>query len=202
MWLYVIGLGYLVGSFPTAFLAGKRKKIDIRKHGSGNVGATNSFRVLGKVSGTIVLLIDIGKGFFFVYSVQTLIPQSDAKLYLEVVAAGMVPLGHMFPAWLNFKGGKGVATFSGVLLAISPLQVLIAGLIFFCTLYITRYVSLGSILAVSTLPVTFFLFFDLNDSAPVFIFFVILTVLILLLHIKNINRIASGTESRIDNYVR
>ena len=139
-------VAYLLGSIPTSFLMGKLVKgIDIRKHGSGNVGATNALRVLGTKIGVITLVIDIGKGFLAIIAGRMLIENAT---HLLLIGCGLCAiLGHIFTVFLKFKGGKGVATSAGVFIALTPLPVAIAFGVFLVTVAFSRYVSLGSILA-------------------------------------------------------
>jgi glycerol-3-phosphate acyltransferase PlsY len=145
---------YLLGAVPFALLAGKLRGIDLREHGSGNVGATNALRVLGKGPGLTVLLLDLSKGALPVL----LLPQLLVALelpppgWLPPALAGTAILGHVFPIYLRFKGGKGVATSAGAFLALHPPALGCAALVFFLTLATTRIVSLSSLLAAAALP--------------------------------------------------
>ena len=139
-------LAYILGSIPTSYLMGKFiKKIDIRDFGSGNVGATNALRVLGTKIGIITLIIDIGKGILAVFIGKIIVAEPSN---IVLIAFGLFAiLGHIFTIFLKFKGGKGVATSAGVFIALSPLAVGIALIVFVLTVWISKYVSLGSILA-------------------------------------------------------
>ncbi|HOV32864.1 MAG TPA: glycerol-3-phosphate 1-O-acyltransferase PlsY [Candidatus Hydrogenedens sp.] len=195
IWVYVliIFLGYLAGSIPTGFWIGLVfYKKDIRKFGSGNIGATNAMRVLGKIPGVIALIVDALKGFIPVFLTKYYLP--DDYTYLPLLVGISAIFGHLFSIFLLFKGGKGVATGTGVYLALAPIPTVIAGVIFLITAFSTRMVSVGSISAAITLAILT-LFFYKND-----IIFVIATFLIAILvvykHRSNIQRIIRGEENR------
>jgi len=188
---------YLIGSIPTSFISGKLKGIDIRKQGSGNVGATNVYRVVGKLPGLLVLILDVLKGvialtfitdFFFKFGVML-----DYDIFRLVMALAVV-LGHDWTIFLNFKGGKGVATSLGVLLALWPLSTVFAITIWFITVCITKYVSLGSILAAIAVPIIAAVF---GRSIEFVIFTIILAFICVHRHRSNIKRLLNGKESRI-----
>ncbi len=189
---------YLVGSIPTSFIMGKLiKGIDIREYGSGNVGATNALRVLGTKIGIITLLIDIGKGFFAV-QIGKLLVSEPTNLFL--IGTGLFSIiGHIFTIFLKFKGGKGVATSTGVFIALSPLPVAIALVVFVITVWISKYVSLGSMVA------TFiFLLVELINNIrngfaniEILIFVFIIVIFIFIRHRANIKRIIDGNENKI-----
>lgn len=186
-----------MGSIPSAYIAGKSKNIDIRKHGSGNVGATNTFRVLGKKAGILVLIIDLLKGFVPVFSISKIIPESQLKTILLLSAGTMTILGHIFPIWLKFKGGKGIATACGFLIALTPFQILIAISMFFIFLLLTKIVSFSSIIAVSTLPFTFFLFHEYEKEPILFYYLLTITALLIVMHKSNIIRMIHGKEKKL-----
>ena len=196
-------LTYLIGSIPFAYLYGKYiKKIDIREHGSKNVGATNALRVLGTKAGIIVLLLDISKGLLPVILFTTMINSQFTILnsQLAPVMIGICAIiGHTFTVFLKFKGGKGVATSAGVVLALDPLVCLVALLIFAIIVAITRYVSLGSIIAsvylVITKIITYFLF--PNPDIYKTIFMAALAILIIIKHKPNIVRLIKREENKI-----
>ncbi len=179
-------VSYLVGSLPTGFLWAKARGVDIRTVGSGNIGATNVMRVLGKVPGITVLLIDAAKGFVPVFFAKR---QGTA---LEIVCCLAVIAGHNWTCWLKFKGGKGVATSAGALAAMLPGPML-CGLAVWCVVFAaSRYVSLASIFAAATLPVaTWLLRPDLTWFAG------LLSALVIYKHKSNIERLRAGTENRI-----
>ncbi len=196
-------VGYLLGSIPTGVWAGTAfKGIDIRKHGSGSIGATNVFRVLGAKLAVFVLLIDVAKGFAACY-LASRINLGDTLLspnQLAMIGGIAAIIGHLFPLFARFKGGKGVATGAGMLLFLAPLELGFALVIFVLTLAITRYVSLGSLLAVTffSLAIIFqrYVFgFPMGDEM------VGLAVLVLLLifftHRSNIKRLLNGKENKL-----
>lgn len=198
--LITIIFAYLMGSIPTAYLLGKWiKNIDIREHGSGNVGATNVFRVLGKKWGIIALLVDVLKGAIAVlFSIYFLGDDNSSWYYLLAMAFSF--LGHLFPIWLKFKGGKGVAVAGGAFLVLKPLEVCLVILVFLITVTISRYVSLGSILASFFFPIFVYLnFTDQNSEllTPYIIISIIIALAIILMHKKNIKRLIDGNENKI-----
>lgn len=203
--LVVVFISYLVGSFPTAVIAGKiLKKIDIRQHGSGNAGATNVFRVLGWKAGLVVLLIDIFKGFVAVYWVVNLAEvttDSDWRLLFQLVAGVSAILGHIWTIFAGFKGGKGVGTAAGVFLGMQPLAVFIVLMVFIGVVAKTKYVSLGSIIAATLLPVILivqkYFLEQSNIGLPVIIASLALALLILVTHHSNIHRLINGTENKL-----
>ncbi|BAC13645.1 glycerol-3-phosphate 1-O-acyltransferase PlsY [Oceanobacillus iheyensis] len=188
---YVIfGLvAYLLGSIPSALIVGKvGYNIDIREHGSGNLGATNTFRILGTKAGSIVTLADILKG-----TLATVLPQLfDANVY--VLAIGLLAVvGHMYPIFAKFRGGKAVATSGGMILGMYPLLFVIMVTTFLLTLYISKYVSLSSIITgLVSLLITIF-YQDLGLSIVVFL----LSAIVCYRHRENIKRIKNGTEPKI-----
>ena len=192
-------LAYLIGSFPSAVWVGKTFfGTDVREYGSGNAGATNTFRVLGKRAGIPVLIMDIAKGFiavklaYFIGDYEPLSPEFiDFELALSVCAL----LGHIFPIYVGFRGGKGVATMMGILLAVHIEAALICAGVFLVTLYISRFVSLGSILSGLTFPVIIMVFYSTNSSINIFSLAV--TIMILVTHQRNIKRLMKREESRV-----
>ena len=198
--LLLIVLAYLIGSVPTAVWVSRHFfEIDIREYGSGNAGATNVFRVLGPKWGTWVMVIDMMKGFIAV-KLALLLPQyvdSDAQLQNLQLSLGMAAvLGHIFPIWAEFKGGKGVATLFGIVLGISPWTAISCVGIFALVLYLTRFVSLSSILASVAFPVFILVIFNVDNPAYR-IFAVAIALLVLLTHQKNIGRLLKGLESKV-----
>jgi glycerol-3-phosphate acyltransferase PlsY len=200
---------YLLGSIPTGFLVAKAKGIDIRSVGSGNIGATNAMRVLGKTAGIFVLLMDALKGYvacsFIPVLVWKLAPQYselfphlrepliETKYFL--IAGIFAVLGHNYPCWLKFKGGKGIATTSGVYLALAPEALGIALVVFILAILLTRYVSVGSICAAIALPMVVWILAPQNH------FFCVVTAalgaLAIYKHKSNIQRLMAGTENRL-----
>lgn len=187
---------YLIGSFPTAYLMGRLVKgIDLREHGSGNVGATNVMRVLGTGPGIVTLLIDLLKGFVVVYFIAPAFCRELSQLPLyRILSCVAVIVGHNWMIFLKFKGGKGVATSGGAFLALSPLAVLSAIAVFGLVVAVSRYVSLGSILGSLSLP----LFMWVYVEDPRYICFAALIAAgLVVMHRGNIRRLLKGTESRI-----
>ena len=190
-------VAYLLGSIPTGYLVAKARGVDIRTVGSGNIGATNAFRVLGKGFGIFVLLMDALKGWVAVQVgasvVSQLLPGAPIE-YLRITAGIAAILGHNFTCWLNFKGGKGIATSAGVLIALVPWALLIILSIFIILFLTTRYVSIGSIAAAFALPfATWFTTHDVGLTAVM----TAIGGLAILKHRKNIQRLMNGTENRI-----
>lgn len=187
-------LSYLIGSVPTAYIITKKLKgEDIRKFGSGNIGATNAARVLGIKMGILVAVIDILKGYFAVILIQIVIPQ-ESSLYILFLLALIVIIGHNFSIFLKFSGGKGVATTIGIVMRIFPIGFLILTIIWFLITIITRYVSLASIM--SAISLVFSSYF-LKDSSAYFYFMVILAIGVIFSHRENIARLLNGTENRM-----
>ena len=198
--LLLIVLAYLIGSVPTAVWVSQHFfDIDIREYGSGNAGATNVFRVLGPKWGTWVMIVDMLKGFIAV-KLAFLLPQyadSETQLHNLQLGLGMAAvLGHIYPIWADFKGGKGVATLFGIVLGISPWTAISCVGIFGLVLYLTRFVSLSSMLASIAFPVFILVIFNV-DNPTYRIFAVAIALLVLLTHQKNIGRLFKGVESKI-----
>lgn len=192
---------YLIGSISTAVWLGKAYYgIDIRKHGSGNSGATNTFRVLGKKPGAIVMLIDIFKGWAATSLAGLLIifdvvaPENLVVYQLIMGALGV--LGHIFPVYERFKGGKGVATLLGMMLAIEPVVALMCIAIFVIVLFTSKYVSLGSMIAALAFPILLLLPRFHPENPILIVFGFILFAVVALTHRKNINRLIAGEESK------
>ena len=192
-WLISIPLAYLLGSVPFGYLLVRIfRKQDIRATGSGNIGATNVARSGAKGLGIATLLLDLGKAFAAVKIAQHVAP---GNYDLAVAAAVAAILGHVFPVWLGFRGGKGVASALGVFLALTwPSALAILG-IFLVVFLITRYVSLASIIAAATFPL--FAFYFVPFRTPIVIAgFLFIPLLVIVKHHQNILRLLSGTESR------
>ncbi|HEX8076996.1 MAG TPA: glycerol-3-phosphate 1-O-acyltransferase PlsY [Chthoniobacterales bacterium] len=205
MWTVVIAccvLGYLFGSFPAGYLAGRLAGVDIQNEGSGNIGATNAIRVLGKRWGIPVLVIDIFKGFAAVRIALYLAGNSPAAKpyaeYLAILSAILCVVGHSFPVWLRFKGGKGVATSAGVMFGLFPLAVPFALVIWYVVFEISRYVSLASIAAAISLPIIVALFahWGFIDTSALTYFAIAAMLLVLWRHRSNFSRLLNGTEQR------
>lgn len=200
MEIYLINvlIAYLLGSIPTAVWVGKRfYQLDIREHGSKNAGATNTFRVLGKKPGIIVLLIDIIKGIAAVLLMKFTIGQlePDIQSYFLIAAAIMAVIGHMFPIFAQFKGGKGVATSLGVILALYPAAAGICVGVFLIVFIISHYVSLGAIVTSVAFPLL--VAFVFRESLPLEIFSIALAALVIYKHKLNIQRLIQGNENKM-----
>ena len=198
--LLLICLAYLIGSIPTAVWFSKSIfGIDIRDYGSGNSGATNTFRVLGSKWGSLVMIVDVVKGVVAT-SLYILMPTYLSNELLRtnfMIGLGLAAvIGHIFPIWASFRGGKGVATLLGMAIAIQPLVAACCLVVFFIVLFLTRFVSLSSILAGISFMV--FILFIFNEKEPLYrIFAVLVALMVMLTHQKNIGRIFRGTESKI-----
>ena len=198
--IILIITAYLIGSIPTSVWVSKRFfGIDIRDYGSGNAGATNTYRVLGSKWGTFVMIIDMLKGIVAT-SLYILYPEyltNELHRTNLMIGLGLAAvLGHIFPIWANFKGGKGVAALFGMALAIQPIVAVSCVGVFLLVLYLTRFVSLSSILAgIAFMVLILFIF---NEKETLYrIFAVIVALMIILTHQKNISRIIKGTESKV-----
>jgi glycerol-3-phosphate acyltransferase PlsY len=192
-------ISYLIGSMPTALWVGKAfYGIDIREHGSGNSGATNTFRVLGKKAGTMVLLIDVMKGLTAACLVRylTFVDLSTVRFVnLQLLFGLAAVLGHIFPIYANFKGGKGIATLLGMVIGIHYLSAVVCILLFVVLLFSTRYVSLSSILAAVAFPLI--AIFIYKNEEPFFVAFgVAAAIMVVLTHQKNIVRLVAGNENK------
>lgn len=191
VYVSIVILCYVIGSIPTAYLVVKKLKgIDIRTVGSGNVGASNAARVLGKWGFIGVLFGDMMKGFIPVMLIKYFFGEHD----LVLVCAVAVVIGHSFTCFLHFKGGKGVATGVGIFLAMAPMQLLLAALIFGAVIAVFRMVSLSSVTAVTFLAVIVWYTSNWNHFK---IFTIVIAVLIVYLHRGNIARILKGEERKI-----
>ena len=193
---------YLLGSIPFGYLAARLVGIDIRKVGSGNVGATNVVRILGKRYGYPVFALDFLKGFGAVM-ISMLIgpgrPQGwNSPETFGILAAMSSVLGHMYPPWLKFRGGKGVATSAGALLALIPIATLIGVAIWIIVFWLTRYVSLASIIAAVILPIVILMVgsHDRNNRTPLFYASACVAAVVVWRHRSNLSRLMRGTEPR------
>jgi glycerol-3-phosphate acyltransferase PlsY len=178
---------YLLGSVPTGLLLGKAYGIDVRKEGSGNIGATNLYRTVGRKVGVITLVGDCLKGLIPVMAVHSFRPEYAAWVGLAAFC------GHVFSVFLKFKGGKGVATALGVFLALAPLAVGIALLVFVTLMLVWRYVSLGSVAAAASMPMAVML---LSGDSVLITVTLIIAAIVIIKHHENIRRLLAGTESR------
>lgn len=196
----LIIIAYLIGSIPTALIVSKSFfNIDIREYGSGNMGATNTFRVLGSKFGTIVMVGDMLKGILAValynllpYYLTNELDRTNLMIGLGLAAV----IGHIYPIWAGFRGGKGVATLFGMVLAIQPVVAISCVGVFLIVLYLTRYVSLSSILAGVALPICVLWIYNEKEVAYR-VFAVAVACLVVLTHQKNISRLLKGNEGRV-----
>jgi glycerol-3-phosphate acyltransferase PlsY len=197
----VLIAAYLLGSIPFGYLIVRAKEgADVRATGSGGTGATNVSRRAGKLAGVVTLLLDAVKGALAVLLARWLLTDDFGVNWWVAAASFLAVLGHCFPVWLGFRGGKGVATGVGVFLSLYPLAVACAAVIFIIVVALTRYVSLGSILATAAFPLFVWLlslyFNQRADLAPVITAAIIAGALIILMHHANIGRLLRGTESK------
>lgn len=191
---------YLIGSIPTSVWISKYVfNIDIRNYGSGNAGATNTFRVLGSKWGSFVMLVDVSKGVLAT-SLYILTPfylsHELARTNFMIILGLTAVVGHIFPIWAEFKGGKGVATLLGMTIAIQPMVALLCLVVFAFTLIITRFVSLSSMLAgVAFMVLILFIF---NERETMYrLFAIIVALMVIITHQKNIGRLLKGTENKV-----
>jgi len=194
----VIVVAYLIGSIPFGYLIVRGKSgDDVRQTGSGGTGATNVSRRAGKTAGVLTLVLDALKGAAAVLIAQKL----GGSDWITAGAAIAVIVGHIFPVWLGFRGGKGVATGAGVFLVLAPIALLCTGLVFVAIVFFTRYVSLGSMMAAALIPVFVWLHgvfvVPTADLRPLLLATIVGAVLIIFAHRGNIERLARGTESQL-----
>ena len=188
-------LAYLIGALPSSVWIGmKFYNTDVREHGSGNAGATNTFRVLGKRAGIIVLILDILKACIAV----TLLSSLSGNLNIEFkLALGLVAvLGHIFPIYIGFRGGKGIASLLGVIIAIQPEAAIMSIVVFLVTLVASRFVSLSSMFAACAFPVLIFFYYEETNHSLI-IFSIMVAVLVIFTHKKNIERMFKNEESKV-----
>jgi glycerol-3-phosphate acyltransferase PlsY len=194
--LVALVLGYVIGSVPTGYLIGRLRRIDIRKHGSGNIGATNTLRVLGKPAGITALVLDVGKGFVAVTVLAAIASSGRSWLsepMMKVLLGIAAIAGHNWTLFLKFKGGKGVATSAGVFLGIAWLPVLISAAVFAILVLGTRIVSVGSMSAAVVLPIAML---ALSAEREFVAFGIVAAALVLVRHRSNIGRLIKGEENR------
>jgi acyl phosphate:glycerol-3-phosphate acyltransferase len=190
---------YLLGSIPAAYIAGRSRGVDLRKHGSGNLGATNVMRVLGSRIGLLVFAFDMAKGavpalFFPDFVTPTSLPMGS-RTVMAILCGIAAIVGHVRPIYLKFgKGGKGVATAAGVFLALAPIQTLLTLVIFAVVLLTSGYVSLGSLTSAAMLPVL--LGITVGPRSPIFVISVCVAVFVFWTHRANIARLRNGEEHR------
>jgi glycerol-3-phosphate acyltransferase PlsY len=190
---------YLLGSIPSAVWFGKLfYGIDVREHGSGNAGATNTLRVLGNKPGFIVLSIDLLKGFLaanLVVFLKDLEPDTNAYLLYQIAFGALAVIGHVFPVFAQFKGGKGIATLLGITIALNGMLALICAALFVVIVYITRYISVGSMLSAIASPFIAFGLYHAELNALVY-FCAIVALLVVYTHRANIKRLTNGNENK------
>lgn len=188
-------ISYLAGSIPSAYLAGKARGVDLRAHGSGNLGATNVARVLGTRVGVLVFVADVLKGFLPVWILPRYLASPNLELWAVLFGAAAI-LGHVKPIFLGGKGGgKGVATASGVFLALAFVPLLIAQVVWAAVFHVTRYVSLASLVSAAILPIAILTWWR-EPLSPVFIASVIVAAFVFWTHRANIGRLRRGEEHR------
>ena len=204
IFILILFLSYLTGSTPTSIIVGRfTKGIDIREHGSGNAGGTNVFRVLGWKPALIVVLVDVFKGWiptavYAEYGINYL--SIDDIGILQILCGFSAVLGHTYPLFSGFKGGKGVGTLGGMLIALFPIAIFLCLLVFAITLILTGYVSLGSIIASSSLPIFLFTLPVVTTIVPpplsLLIFSLLIPWFVIYTHRSNVSRIRNGTENQ------
>jgi glycerol-3-phosphate acyltransferase PlsY len=190
---------YMLGSIPTAVWVGKTfYGIDVREHGSGNAGATNTLRILGKKAGFGVLFIDFLKGFAaanLVIFLKHLQPQTDVYFQMQMLLGALAVIGHIYPVFAGFKGGKGIATLVGVVTAMDYRLALMCFITFFIIVFITRFISLGSIISAILSPVFAVWLYHLEQRSLLY-FFIGVAVLVVYTHRANIKRLLNGNENK------
>ena len=199
IFFYII-LSYLTGAFPSAVLIGKIFfKTDVREFGSGNSGATNTFRVLGKKAGIPVLILDVFKGWLavnYVFFISSFSQNPDLVFEHQLVFGITAVIGHLFPIYTGFRGGKGIATLLGLLLGIQLHAALLSFIVFFFVFLFSRYVSLASIISSITFPLIIYFLSDSTDVSLI-IFSIFVPLLALLTHQRNIERLLRGEEVKV-----
>jgi acyl phosphate:glycerol-3-phosphate acyltransferase len=200
----VLLISYLLGSFPSGYFAGRMAGVDIREHGSGNIGATNVLRTVGKKAGYAVFFADALKGFCAVWT-GVLVARafglgSPYEDWFGIGAALFCVIGHSFPVWLKFKGGKGVATSAGTMIGLAPLATLFAVVVWLSTFFLTRYVSIASVVAAVALPAAIgvTLKLHLTNSTVLFYAAIAIAAVVCWRHRTNIVRLLQGTEPRFE----
>ncbi len=193
--IYGVIIAYLAGSIPSAYIAGKLRGVDLRQHGSGNLGATNVVRVLGPKIGAVVFLADVLKGFLPVFFLPIYVETLQPGLWALVYGAAAI-LGHVKPIFLLGKGGgKGVATASGVFLALAPVPMIVSMTVWNLVFALSRYVSLASLFGAAVLPIAIVVWYR-DPRSPVFIASVIIAAFVFWTHRANIGRLRRGEEHR------
>lgn len=202
--LIIISVSYIVGSFPTSILISKSYGINILKKGSGNPGMTNVIRSIGIKPGLLVGIIDIFKGWIVTFYSPLFILNNNSEFFLslvQIIAGSSAVIGHTFSIFSKFKGGKGIATLTGLIIAITPFSFISCLLIFFLTFLLSGYVSLSSILASLVFPfslIFLFLFFNFEINMSIIVFSIVIPLFVLITHRENIKRILNGTENKFD----
>ncbi len=211
----VVTISYFIGAIPSSLWMGKIFfKVDIREHGSGNAGATNTFRILGWKAGTIVLLFDFGKGLLSTLVISQLawhIGSGPVTLYANWEVDSMIlilcgvaaVIGHMFPIYANFSGGKGAATACGMLYGIEPVSISISLAVFLIVMFSTRYVSLGSITSAFIYPFSQLILrylFNWDIDGSIIVFSSVIAAGIIIKHKGNIKRLLEGNENRVESF--
>ena len=199
-------LAYLIGAIPTAVWIGKYFfGKDVRDYGSGNAGATNTFRVLGKNAGICVMLIDIAKGFFATYLATLMVSEGIVSLndlilskdiFYKLIFGSLGVLGHIFPVYVGFRGGKGVATLLGMMLAINAIITLMCVAIFMVVLLLSKYVSLGSLLATLSFPLLLLIPRFTPEDPILIVFGFLMFIVVAITHQKNITKLLNGQENK------
>ena len=191
LFIFILIVIYLIAAVPTGIVLAKVMGYeDVRDKGSGNIGATNVYRVAGKLAGVLTLTGDILKGFLPLLACKTWLAPTPAQLG---IACAMAIVGHCYPVYLKFRGGKGIATALGIFLVMSPIAVLGAAIVFGITVATTRFISLGSVLAAMSAPL---LVLMLNQPQPIFLATLFIAALIVWRHRSNIKRLMDGAEDR------
>jgi len=191
LFIFILIVIYLIAAVPTGIVLAKVMGYeDVRDKGSGNIGATNVYRVAGKLAGVLTLTGDILKGFLPLLACKTWLAPTPAQLG---IACAMAIVGHCYPVYLKFRGGKGIATALGIFLVLSPVAVLGAAIVFGITVATTRFISLGSVLAAMSAPL---LVLMLNQPQPIFLATLFIAALIVWRHRSNIKRLMDGSEDR------
>ena len=205
VFIFILFISYVTGSIPTSIIVGKiSKNIDIREHGSGNAGGTNVFRVLGWKPALVVVIVDVFKGWLptAVYSMYSInyINMEVAPGVLQILCGFCAVLGHTYPLFSGFRGGKGVGTIGGMLIALFPIAIPLCLIVFALTLMFTGYVSLGSILASSSLPILLSILHKIfpvaEPSISLLIFSLLVPWFVIYTHRSNIARLRNGTENQ------
>lgn len=201
--IILIGIGilaYLLGSIPSSVWMGRALKgVDLREQGSGNAGATNAFRVLGKPIGTMVLLADMGKAFLAVslsYLQQEILPGSESWMILRIGLGLLAVVGHIFPIFAGFRGGKGVAAMAGIGLALHPFAALAAMGVYLLVFLVSRLSALGSLSAVISYPIWMIFVFQ-TEFLSLRIFSIFVPILVIITHRANISRLIRGKETTV-----